>query len=80
MATIGDFDALFARRVTNILKGNPVNLGKLHNLQAREFVGWLIRHIIDERPYAHEALRHSFLYQVKEYEALPIIKRSSQWM
>ena len=34
-------------RMANILKGNPVNLGKLDNLQAREFVAWLIRHIIN---------------------------------
>ncbi len=60
-------------RMTNILKGNPVNLDKLDNLRAREFVAWLIRHIINGRPYAHEALRHSFMDEVKEYEALPTL-------
>ncbi len=35
---------LSVERMTNILKGNPVNLGNLDNLQAREFVAWLIRH------------------------------------
>ena len=50
-------------RMTNIRKGNPVNLDKLDNPQAREFVAWLIRHIIGERPYAHEALKHSFMDQ-----------------
>ncbi len=55
----------------NILKGNPVYLEKLDNLQARQFVAWLIRHIISDRPYAHEALRNSFMDQVKEYEAPP---------
>ncbi len=63
------------KRMVNISEGNPVNLGKLDNRQAREFVAWLIRHIINERPYAHEALRHSFMDQVEEYEALPILIR-----
>ena len=62
-------------RMTNILKGNPVNLGKLDNLQAREFVAWLISHSINDRPYADEALRHSFMDQVEEHEVLPIITR-----
>ena len=69
------FGGLSHERMTNILKGNPVNLRRLDNLQAREFVAWLLRHIIDGRPYAHEALGHSFMVQVKEYEALPIIER-----
>jgi serine/threonine-protein kinase/endoribonuclease IRE1 len=45
----------------NILKGNPVNLGNLDDLQARQFITWLISHEINDRPYAHEALEHSFL-------------------
>ena len=55
-------------RMTNIRKGNPVNLGKLDNPQAREFVAWLIRHIIGERPYAHEALKafEAFIYGSSE--------------
>ncbi len=61
------------KRMANILKGNPVNLGKLDNLQARQFVTWLIRHRVGERFYAHEALRHSFMVEVKEYEAPPHI-------
>ena len=48
-------------RMANILKGNPVNLDKLDNLQARQFVASLIRQTIDDRPYAHEALKHSFM-------------------
>ena len=64
------------QRMINIREGNPVNLGKLDNLQAREFVAWLIRHIIDERPYADEALEHLFMDQVEEYhEVLPMITR-----
>ena len=65
------FGGLSHERMANILEGNPVNLAKLDNLQPREFVAWLIRHIISDRPYAHEALRHSFMDQVKEYEARP---------
>lgn len=45
----------------NILKGNPVNLGNLDDLHARQFITWLISHEINDRPYAHEALEHSFL-------------------
>ncbi len=67
------FDGLPDERMTNILKGNPVNLDKLNNLEGREFVAWLIRHNINERPYGHEALRHSFLGQVKESEVLPTL-------
>ena len=67
------FGGLSHQRMLNILEGNPVNLGKLDNLDAREFVAWLIRNIINDRPYAREALRHSFMDQVKEYEALLII-------
>ena len=62
-------------RMVNISEGNPVNLAKLDNRQARELVAWLIKHIINDRPYAHEALRHSFMDRVKEYEAPPLIER-----
>ncbi|XP_028395458.1 serine/threonine-protein kinase 24-like [Dendronephthya gigantea] len=44
----------------NILEGNPVNLEKLRDHEARRFVSYLINHKIDDRPYAHEALRDSF--------------------
>ena len=48
-------------RMKNILKGNSVNLRKLGNRKARKFVSWLINHKIDNRPYADEALRDSFV-------------------
>ncbi len=51
--------------VTNILRGDAVNLDKLENPEARQFVAWLISHKIDDRPYAHEALRHSLVDQVE---------------
>ena len=57
--------------MTNILKGQPVNLDKLVNFTARQFVKWLISHNINDRPYAHEALRHSFMDQVANIEMLP---------
>ncbi|XP_028395457.1 serine/threonine-protein kinase 24-like [Dendronephthya gigantea] len=48
-------------RMKNISEDNPVNLEKLGDREARRFVSWLINHKIDDRPYAHEALR-DFLF------------------
>ena len=48
-------------RMKNISKGNSVNLRKLGDRKARKFVSWLINHKIDKRPYAHEAMRDSFV-------------------
>ena len=48
-------------RMKNILNGSPVYLDKLEDCNARKFVSWLIKHEIDDRPYAHEALKHSFV-------------------
>ncbi len=63
-------------RMTNILEGRPVNLDtSLEDLEAKEFISQLIRHNIDDRPYAHEALTHPFLSEVENCEELqkPII-------
>ena len=49
------------RRTSNIINGKPVNLKKLTNATARNFVERLIQHNRKERPYAEEALKHSFL-------------------
>ena len=57
-------------RMTNILEGKPVNLNILDDLQAAQFISWLINHNIHDRPYAHEALEHPFLDEVKIYEEL----------
>ncbi|CAB4041874.1 serine threonine- kinase ppk4-like, partial [Paramuricea clavata] len=51
-------------RMINILKGNPVNLDKLRDLQVRKFISWLISHNIDDRPYAAEALADPFMVHV----------------
>jgi serine/threonine protein kinase len=60
----------------NILKGDPVNLKKLHYLDAQQFIAWLISRNINDRPYAHEALEHRFMVGVKEYEVRPkLVKR-----
>ncbi|XP_028397129.1 ankyrin-3-like [Dendronephthya gigantea] len=48
-------------RMNNILQGSPVNLKKFDDRNARRFVSWLINHRIKDRPYAHEALRNSFV-------------------
>ena len=55
-------------RMTNILKGNPVNLVNLEDLEAKQFISWLIRHNVDDRPHAYEALQHSFFSQVDNQE------------
>jgi serine/threonine protein kinase len=57
--------------MTNISKGDPVNLDKLSSLAARLFLALLVSHGIDERPYAHESLRHPFMEQVEEVEVYP---------
>ena len=58
-------------RMRNIVSGNPVALKKLADRNVRKFVSWLISNKIDNRPYAHEALRHSFMDQVEAYNGLP---------
>ena len=58
-------------RMGNILNGNPVALEKLANRNARTFVSWLISKEIQNRPYAYEALRHSFMDLVEVYDGLP---------
>ena len=57
-------------RMANILEGKPLNLKTLDNLEAEQFISWLINHDIHDRPYAHEALKHPFLDEVKIYEEL----------
>ena len=58
-------------RMTNIVNGNPVALNKLADRNAVTFVSWLINKDIQNRPYAHEALRHSFMDQVEIYSPSP---------
>ena len=55
-------------RMANILKGDPVNLHILDNVEARDFISWLIRHKTDDRPYADQALEHPFMTRVENYE------------
>ena len=54
-------------RMMNIWKGNPVNLRILEDLEACDFILWLIRHNIDDRPYVDEALEHPFMARVENY-------------
>ena len=63
-------------RMTNIFNGNPINLHILEDLEARDFIYWLIHHNIDDRPYVEQALEHSFMARVENYEkpSKPIIK------
>ena len=62
-------------RMTNILKGKPVNLDTLDDLEAREFILWLIRHNIDDRPYVDHALEHPYMARIENYDkpSKPII-------
>ncbi|CAB3993705.1 serine threonine- kinase ppk4-like [Paramuricea clavata] len=55
-------------RMTNILRGNPVNLEKLDDPDARQFISKLIRHKIEDRPHACEALRHPFMNEKTKCE------------
>ena len=57
-----------ADRMTNISKANPVNLHILGDLEARDFISWLIRNDIDERPYVEQTLEHPFIGRVENYE------------
>ena len=58
-------------RMRNILKGSPVALKKLVDRNARKFVSSLINNKMENRPYAHEALRHPFMDQVESYNRVP---------
>ena len=57
-----------ADRMTNILKANPVNLHILEDLEARDFILWLIHQNIDDRPYVEQALQHPFMARVENCE------------
>ena len=52
-------------RMENIEKGKPVNLHILEDPEARDFISWLIRHNIDNRPYVNQALKHPFMVGVE---------------
>ena len=52
-------------RVKNILNGKSVNLKKLRDRKARKFVSWLIKHKINDRPHAHEALKDFFVNTIQ---------------
>ena len=62
-------------RMANILKADPVNLHILEDLEARDFISWLIHDNIDERPYVDQALEHPFMARVENYDkpSKPII-------
>ena len=67
-------------RMTNILKGNPVNLHILEDLEAHDFISKLIRHNIDDRLYADQALALPYMIRVTNYKRprKPIIKLMNQ--
>ena len=55
-------------RMSNIEKGNPVNLNILEDLEARDFISLLIRHQIEDRPYVNQALEHPFMTREENYK------------
>ena len=65
-------------RMRNIVSGSPVALNKLADRNAGTFVSWLINKEIQNRPYAHEALSHSFMEKVETYNGLPRPKITSR--
>ena len=58
------FGTSLFERMTNIVKGNPVNLNNLDNISARKFVSRLISHKIHDRPTALEAMLLPFLNSI----------------
>ena len=58
-------------RMSNILKGDPVNLHILEDLEARGFISWLLSHKIEDRPYVDEALEHPFMARVGNHHERP---------
>ena len=65
-------------RMRNIVNGDPVALNKLADRNAETFVSWLINKKIENRPYVHEALKHTFMDQVETYNGLPRPKITSR--
>ena len=61
--TKGDhpFGHTLTGRMTNILKGDPVNLDKLDDPIAKRFVSWLINNKVYNRPDVSEALQDPFM-------------------
>ena len=57
-------------REENIVKGKPVNLHILEDLEARDFISWLIHQNIDNRPSVDQALKHPFMARVEEYKGI----------
>ena len=64
-------------RMGNILKGNPVNLEKLDDFNARSFVSKLISHKIDDRPRACEALCHLYINEETKRASKPCDKKDA---
>ena len=64
--TIGEhpFGTTLYERMTNIVNGNPVNLNKLNDINALQFVSRLISRKIHDRPTAHEAMLLPFLNSI----------------
>ena len=58
-------------RMTNILKGKPVNKNILRDREARGFILRLISHKIEDRPYVDQALEYPFMARVENHHERP---------
>ena len=59
------FGGVFNECDQNLRNGKPVNLNKVSNCEARELISWMLQHNVKDRPYAEEALQHTYLREAK---------------
>ena len=59
------FGEVFIECHQNLRDGKPINLNKVSNCEARELISWMLKHNVKDRPYAEEALQHTYLREAK---------------
>ena len=50
----------------NLLKGKPVGLKEISNVELNDLLSWMLQHIPELRPSAKEALKHPYLLSDEE--------------